>query len=140
MSEQEQDNEARKAQIQRRSNIAQYSKLANIVHTAENDHNPLVLEKCPACSGTGKNCRFVAEENALYTDVCEACDGDRTTGNVIRRYPTDSTLIEARVNESGWVRCPGCSVGFKTTSDESWSGLRHKSCGQKILLRQSSPK
>jgi|SRR5215475_1058408 len=135
MDEQPQDNEAKKEEIRRRLNIARYSNRENIVYSDENDHNPLVLEKCPACSGTGKNCRFVASENAYYTDICEACDGERTTGNLVRQYSSDTAPIEARVNESGWVKCPGCGVGFKTTSHESWSGLRHKTCGQKILIR-----
>jgi hypothetical protein len=134
------DNEVRKAEIRRRLNIEKYSKPENIVYTDENDHNPLVLEKCPDCRGTGKNCYFVETEMTYYTDVCSTCDGDCYTGELVRQFDNDAKPLEASLNSHGWVTCPGCGTRFTVTNKRSWSGRRHLKCGQKIILCGAAPK
>jgi hypothetical protein len=125
-------NEERKAAIRKRLNIARNSKRENIVFSEANDHNPIVLESCPACRGHGKVC-FEGDGYAEL-DTCSACDGLGTTGNLVRRFRNDSAPLAARVNDFGAVCCPHCGVGFRIHSRDSWTGLRHMSCGQKIIL------
>ena len=133
MGEEKSGTEARKEEIRKRLNLATYSNPHNIIYSDQNDHNPLVLESCPSCAGRGKNC---SENERKYSlTICTACDGTGKTGQVVRRYQADSTPIEVLVNECGWAKCPGCGVSFKPTSSGSWTGRRHKTCGQKILLR-----
>lgn len=134
MNDERTDNDARKVEIRRRLNIAKYSKRENIVYTDENDHNPWVLENCPGCNGAGRNCRFVEAERAHYTYICSTCDGTRYTGELVRKFDNNAEPVEASPNAHGWVTCPGCGVGFKVTSKDSWSGRRHLGCGQKIFL------
>ena len=136
MDDRERNSESRKQAIRKQLNIAKYTKPENIVFSDENDHNPLVLEKCPVCKGTGKNCKRIKTTNemVIVTDSCEACGGLRVTGNLVRQYSEDSSIEEARVNRDGWLKCPGCGTRFTTNSAASWSGWRHKTCGQKIRL------
>lgn len=37
-------------------------------------------------------------------------------------------------NSFGWVKCPNCSKSFKISSQTSWNGKIHLSCGQKIEI------
>jgi hypothetical protein len=135
------DREARQRYMSEHLNVRNHSDPSDIVYSDENDHNPLVPEDCPGCFGTGKRCRLVAHGagTAYGLERCTACAGAKTTGNLVRKYKNDSPALEAGVNEFGWTKCPGCGVNFKTTSSVSWSGLRHKTCGQKILLSIADP-
>ena len=137
MSEGKTDNERRKQDFRNHVNMGRATDPSTIVYSDENDHNPVVLEDCPECSGSGKKCRPEAREGGLayYLEACPVCRGAKTTGNLVHKYQNDSPAMEAAVNEFGWTKCPGCGVNFKTTSSTRWSGLRHKTCGQKILLR-----
>ena len=127
------DLEKRKARIRRRLTIARYSKPDSVAYTDENDHNPWVLEKCPHCHGTGKNCSFVEAEMTYYHDICSNCKGERFTGELIRKFSNESVPAEATTTVDGWVRCPGCGRAFKLSNSASWSGRRHITCGQKII-------
>jgi hypothetical protein len=42
--------------------------------------------------------------------------------------------MEASVNSFDWVKCPNCGISFKVTNPESWNGVIHIACEQKIQL------
>ena len=56
------DDEARKAEIRRRLTLARYPRRSKARFTDENDHNPLVLQDCPQCHGSGARGERWAEE------------------------------------------------------------------------------
>src|SRR5215467_7470901 len=133
MSEGNTDNERRKQDFRNHVNMGRATDPSTIVYSDENDHNPVVLEDCPECHGTGKRCVWVGDPGSYHCgQTCPVCGGAKTTGNLVLKYQNDSPAVVAAVNEFGWTKCPGCGVNFKTTSSTSWSGLRHKTCGQKI--------
>jgi len=87
--------------------------------TDENDHNPWVLEDCPTCEGHNRD--------------CESCGGLGTSGEAVRYFQNDTPAQPAILREDGWLRCPGCARRFATYDRRRWTGLRHTTCGQKIL-------
>jgi hypothetical protein len=42
--------------------------------------------------------------------------------------------LEAKRNLLGQIKCPGCGTRFKMSDRRVWTGYRHKSCGQKLLI------
>ena len=133
------DTEIRKATIRKRLNIAKYSKAEATKCTDENDHNPLVLEPCPDCHGRGKRCEWSDDGMVHSQAVCATCDGEKFTGNLVRRFSNDAGAIPVTPSSLGWVTCPACGRGFKVTSKDSWSGRRHLTCGQKLTLTTDAP-
>ncbi|HYM00955.1 MAG TPA: hypothetical protein VEZ90_18500, partial [Blastocatellia bacterium] len=133
--------ESSKDDLRRRLNIAKNSDQHNIVYSDENNHNPVVFEKCPACFGSGKKRTQAVgkDEITISCDACPECAGTKTSGKLVRRYQNDSPAIEAVIDELGWTKCPGCGVNFSTSNSASRSGLRHKTCGQKIQLQAQQP-
>jgi len=98
------------------------------------DHNPLVLQDCSACRGRGKimRCEADAEGFTMYGDPCAACLQTGITGGV-ERYFENTREIEVAVDSHGLVRCPGCGKGF-TKRSKKFTGLRHRTCGQRIKI------
>jgi hypothetical protein len=89
-----------------------------------NDHNPLVLEDCRACSGSG----------ATSEKVCPECNGSGLTGHVIRYFENDNPIASVRVNKHGWVQCPCCGLRFLTSEADAFSARRCGRCGQRIRI------
>jgi hypothetical protein len=42
--------------------------------------------------------------------------------------------LEAKKNLLGQIKCPGCGIRFKMSDRSVWTGYRHKSCGQRLLI------
>jgi len=109
--------------------------------TAENDHNPLILQDCPACHGSGKRgYRSVSESGAqIHTlKLCEDCHGSGTTGQIERYFLKELPIKDAFVDADGWLRCPECGVVFTTRDPNRWTGYRHITCGQRIILNTNT--
>ena len=51
--------------------------------------------------------------------------------------------MEAQTSLLGWIKCPGCGGNFKFSDRRAWTGYRHRSCGQRLLItnviRQAEP-
>lgn len=119
----------KKDAIRRRLLVNRYPRRSEAVFDDENDHNPLVLEDCPACDGSGKRCTL--ESGAYSLDVCGSCEGSGTTFNIVRYFSEEKPVRAAVVDASGWIECPACHRRFATYDKHVWTGRRHR-CGQKI--------
>ncbi len=119
----------RKCDVLRAIDASQY-------FTDQNDHNPLVLAECPKCHGLGSWCEECEIEGrrVLALVGCGVCNGSFTSGEVVRMWPDDREPMSATVQPNGWLRCPHCGKLFSTGSPASWTGRRHRTCGQKIVL------
>ena len=126
---------ARKLALQRRMLISRHPRRANAQFAAENEHNPLVLQDCAECRGTGKRDIPSGDIRGKHTwtlTTCSACDGLGITGELEPYFTSDE---EIRLPDAdGWLRCPGCSTVFTTRDRDRWTGYRHKSCGQRIRV------
>lgn len=129
------DNEARKAEIRRRVTLLRCPRRAKAPFTDENDHNPMVLQDCPTCFGSGKVCQSRSDDDGrdvLDLTVCATCKGSGVTGEVEPYFPRDLPEASARADAAGWLTCPGCGWRFTLRDPRAWSGRRHMRCGQKI--------
>ena len=122
----------KKAEIRQRLLEAQHPRRAEADFSKDPDHNPLVLEGCPKCRGSGHYCEESGGVAAM--EPCSACSGRGTTGRVVR-YFSDSTseVRDARAAE-GWVTCPWCRRRFALRDSHAWTGLRHIGCGGRITI------
>ena len=118
-----------KVAIRRRILVSKYPRRGAAVFDDSNDHNPLILEDCPACGGSGKRCTL--ESGQYVLDNCGACEGQGTTFNVVRYFPEERPSVAAVVDTVGWLECPGCRRRFATYDKHAWTGRRHR-CGQKV--------
>jgi hypothetical protein len=114
-----------------------YPRRKDAKFTDANEHNPLVLQDCPECRGSGR--RDLRSENERGQSVrslivCPACGGSGTTEKVERYFPSDLLEKTAMTDEGGWLRCPGCGIVFTTRNSYSWTGYRHIRCGQRIRI------
>ena len=91
--------------LRRRIALRRYPRRFAATFTDENDHNPRVLQDCPACSGSGQHCHHnIASNGHEYAlGVCAACSGTGVTGAL--RSPRTS-LIHRRATSSK-VQRPG---------------------------------
>lgn len=121
-----------KEELRRRVRLAKYPRRgAAIVHSAP-EHNPLVLEDCAACHGSGHRC--VEESGMAVLSECQACSGGGITERVVPYFDNDAPSSPVRLGDDGWVTCPCCSHRFSPEDANAWSGLRHFRCGQRLLL------
>lgn len=112
-----------------------YPRRAKAGFTAANEHNPLILQDCPECQGTGKRdlCSEDARGRCMWASgECSACGGTGITGEVEQYFLTDSPEATAVLDADGWVRCPGCGILFTTRDRYRRTGYRHRRCGQRI--------
>lgn len=124
--------EERKEQIRHRLKLSKYPRRANAVFTDENDHNPLILEECPRCHGTGQ-VDIYDENTSIYAlEVCPDCLETGITGEVVPYFENLSPAMEATKRDDGWTKCPRCGWRFSARDSAVWTGLRHKRCGQKL--------
>lgn len=128
------DNEARKNEIRRRLTLARYPRRLKAQFTDENDHNPLVLQNCPCCYGTGHVGESWPEEGIEADVLCTACDGSGITGKVEPYFATDWPEVEAELDADGWLTCPRCEWRFTIRDRNAWTGRRHLRCGQKTRI------
>ena len=98
--------------------------------TDANDHNPVVLDECPRCHGSGKASEY--GPGVHYQVECDACSGTGTTGQRVRYFDNDAPIAEVNVESDGWLTCPCCGWRFSLNDRNVWSGLRHVRCGQRI--------
>jgi len=95
-------------------------------YTDANDHNPLVIDQCGCCDGSGW-------ENGTVDEVCSCCLGvGIVSDQPMLRFNENFTLIEVPVDDEGWLVCPHCTERFNIHNPKEWTGLRHQLCGQKI--------
>ena len=133
----------RKLELQRRRRLAAYPRRGKAVFTDANEHNPLVLQDCPACGGTGKRDRCYEDPSGAQVcalEECADCGGSGVTGEVEPYFSAEQdqqqAVAEATPNAEGWLRCPGCGVSFSTRDPHRWSGYRHLRCGQRIRVAE----
>jgi DnaJ-class molecular chaperone len=101
----------------------------------DNDHNPLVLQDCPACSGSGKACHHSIDRSGetYALEVCSSCGGAGVTGDVEPYFRDDRPELPACADDTGWITCPGCDGRFALRDRRAWTGRRHLQCGQRIV-------
>jgi hypothetical protein len=121
-----------KEELRRRVRLAKFPRrAAAVVHDAP-EHNPLVLEDCAACLGSGHRC--VEEAGTAVLSECQACAGSGITEGIVPYFNNDAPSRPVRLGDDGWVTCPCCSYRFSPRDANAWSGLRHFRCGQRLLL------
>ena len=121
-----------KDELQRRVLLAKYPRRSTALLNAAPDHNPLVLEDCPACHGSGRRCVEDGEVSVLAE--CTDCAGVGTTYAVVPYFSNTAPphTIDA---DDDWTACPCCGRRFSLRDPNAWTGLRHVRCGQLLLLR-----
>jgi hypothetical protein len=121
-----------KEEIQRRLLVARYPRRDAADPRSAPDHNPLVLEDCPTCQGRGEKCEVREGASTLWE--CPDCRGEGITYALVPRFANDNPPVAVRVAEDGWVTCAHCGLRFALTDKDRWTGLRHVTCGQRLLL------
>src|SRR6187401_1580628 len=94
-----------------------YPPRAKAQFTAANDHNPLILQDCPHCRGSGQRdlCSEDARGARTWTlGACAECGGTGISGEVAHYFLTDAPEAAASPDAGGWLRCPGCGIAFTT--------------------------
>ncbi len=126
--------EARKDEIRRRLRISKYPRRAQAVFNDENDHNPLVLEECAHCHGTGHVDIYEQGEDfeQYVLEECPVCSGAGITGEVVPYFDNVAPAMDVKARDDGWAKCPRCGWRFSLSDAAVWTGLRHKRCGQKL--------
>jgi uncharacterized Zn-finger protein len=122
----------KKEEIERRLRVAKYPRRAAADPRSAPDHNPLVLEDCPKCSGSGTTCEGGPGFAVLLE--CPDCHGEGTTYALVPRFENDNPPVAVRIEDDGWVTCAHCGRRFALTDKDRWTGLRHVSCGQRLVL------
>jgi len=121
-----------KALVRRRVLEASYPRRAQADFLLDPDHNPLILEDCATCHGTGQIC---SEGSGSYVlDVCDSCEGCGWSGRLTRYFPDDSGAPRRAQLSDEWLRCPSCGRRFTVRDTHVWSGFRHIECGARIAL------
>ena len=120
----------------RRTALRRYPRRSAATFSDDNDHNPVVLQDCPACSGSGKSCRHIVDGSGetYALEVCSACSGTGVTGDVEPYFPDVRPEVTARADDTGWITCPSCDWRFALRDRRAWTGRRHVQCGQKIRI------
>ncbi|WP_035613607.1 hypothetical protein [Haloferula sp. BvORR071] len=54
--------------------------------------------------------------------------------DAMERLTEEGVVMDAVVNEHGWVKCPHCGRRFSIHHDMSWGGERHLSCGVRLRI------
>jgi hypothetical protein len=119
-----------KKDIRRRLLEQQYPRRQRAVFWSDPDHNPLILEDCLRCGGTGRCCSEAT--GVAIIDTCPDCGGPGWTGYISRYFPLDAGEFRQASPVNGWLSCPWCSRRFSTGDGSVWSGLRHLKCGGRI--------
>ena len=123
-----------KEELRRRVRLAKYprrSAAAAVVHKAP-EHNPLVLEDCVTCHGSGDGC--VEEGGKAVLAECRDCSGTGVTDALVPYFTNDAPPCFVSPGGDSWVTCPCCRFRFSPRDKRVWSGLRHFRCGQRLLL------
>ncbi|HXT99748.1 MAG TPA: hypothetical protein VN903_02060 [Polyangia bacterium] len=126
-----------KEEIKRRLLVAKYPRRADADPRTAPDHNPLVLEDCPLCHGSGTRCEGGPGYAALLQ--CPECKGEGTTYALVPRFANANPPLAVRAGDDGWLTCPNCGLRFAPTDRDRWTGLRHVTCGQRLLLEPLPP-
>ena len=101
------DNAERKALIRKRLNAARYLRRRHAIFDDANDHNPMVLQDCHACGGTGRRCKHL-DESTIARIECPECDGRGITGDVEPYFDELPEPTRGKPNSGGWLKCPRC--------------------------------
>jgi hypothetical protein len=124
-----------------RLKMRHYALRRDVAFTDANDHNPMVLEECPRCSGSGRmgvyDYGVLPDGTPVNTHSrveCDVCSGTGTTGERVPYFDNDSPITESAPDQDGWLTCPGCGWRFTIRDRSVWSGRRHGRCGQRIRL------
>lgn len=132
--------EARKNQIKRKLILNRYPTRSNAEFTADNDHNPLVLAACQTCRGIGKYDTFQDSPSGRIQSLhyCDDCDGNGVTAVTELYFDNDNDPVPVVARADGWLKCPNCSWRFTITDTDAYTGLRHKRCGQKLIVTRAT--
>jgi hypothetical protein len=123
-----------KEALRRRLIVAKHPRRRDADPGKAPDHNPLVLEDCPACGGSGTRCEMTAHESTLTQ--CPACAGEGTTYAVVPMFANDAEPMNVRAEADGWMTCPCCGWRFSPADRRTWTGFRHVRCGQRLRLEE----
>jgi len=52
--------------------------------------------------------------------------------------PSENEPMEAVLFQSNWIKCPQCGWKFCLSNTSSWTGERHRRCGQRLKLKAAS--
>ena len=126
----------KKEAIRRRLLEQQYPRRQRAVFWSDPDHNPLILEDCRRCAGTGRCCSEAT--GVAVIDTCPECGGSGWTGRISTYFPLDAAEFRHASVVDGWLSCPWCSRRFSTGDASVWSGLRHLKCGGRIEVMASA--
>lgn len=134
------DTQQRKQEIQRRLTLSQYPTRSTAVFNTENDHNPLVLAACTSCRGNGKHDDIQQTPDGHIQSLhnCEQCNGTGVTADIEPCFDNNNDPIRVNPQPDGWLQCPHCGWRFTITDQNAFTGLRHKRCGQKLLVTTDS--
>ena len=123
-----------KEEIRRRLALAKYRRRSSVHLADDPEHNPEVLEDCARCRGRGQACTS-SKDDEYALEECPDCKGSGTTYRVVRYFENDRPAQSAELDAKGWITCPGCGRRFSSGDHGVWTGLRHRRCGQRIILR-----
>lgn len=121
-----------KDELRRRVRIAKYPRRNAALVPDAPDHNPLILEDCPGCHGSGRIC--IEENGSASQWECPTCGGTGITDNVVHYFDNNEPIRFVCLNSYGWVTCPYCNFTFSPSDKDAWSGLRHFRCGQRLEI------
>lgn len=121
-----------KDELQRRLLLSRYPRRSAAVLGATPDHNPLVLEDCPACGGSGNRC--IEGDGVATFHPCQACAGAGITYELVPYFTNDASALSVQTNVDGWTQCPCCARRFSVRDSNAWTGLRHVHCGQRLNI------
>lgn len=126
----------KKADIRRHLMLMRYPRRSEATFTDANDHNPLVLQECPECGGSGHAGEARTEQGIAVEvdDVCTACGGSGLTGEAEHYFLDDCPETEVMADTAGWLTCPRCRWRFSLHDRNAWTGRRHRRCGQKLRI------
>lgn len=119
-----------KEELRRRVLLAKYPRRSAAVLNVAPDHNPVVLEDCPACGGSGNRC--IEDSAGATMHECAACAGAGTTYVLVPYFANDAPALTVRADPEGWTRCACCARRFSLNDRNAWTGLRHVRCGQRL--------
>ena len=120
--------------------VSKYPRRNKAQFTMENDHNPLILQDCAECHGTGKRDRRYdgpGSERVWALGSCDTCAGTGITGAVEPYFTSPESgrpPVMAHADSEGRLRCPACEIIFHVTDPHRWTGYRHVRCGQRIRV------
>ncbi len=81
-----------------------------------------------------RNTLMGAEFGYSVTEHSTWADSYLTAANQPSATNASDETLEAVVYQDNWIKCPNCSFRFCLNNLGSWSGQRHRRCGQRLKI------